>query len=289
MKKIAIIPNVDKDIGLTDTKKVIHILEKFGAEIMLSAATAQKLGFEGQSYAQAALYENADLVIALGGDGTLLNVARHTAFKNVPVLGINLGHLGFLVELEKDDLESCFKKLFDGEYCIDNRMMIEASLNRGSMTIDTLVALNDVGVTRGAFSRIINLKIYVNEQFVDCYPADGIIISTPTGSTAYSLSAGGPIVDPNMQLIIVTPICPHTLHSRSIIVPADKTISIHVEEAHLHDAVITVDGQQGYKLQPKDIITIKKASCEAQLLRINNRCFYDVLRKKLTERGIKHK
>lgn len=286
MERIAIVPNIEKDEELKDTKKVMKILQKFSVQILLSQQIAKKVDFPGKSYSQAEIYSEADLVIVLGGDGTLLNVARHAAFQGVPILGINLGRLGFLVELEKENLERFFQKLFNGEYTIDHRMMIEASLIRGSMTIDTFVALNDIGITRGALSRITNLKVFVDDQFVDFYPADGIVMSTPTGSTAYSLSAGGPIVDPNMSLILITPICPHTLHSRSIIVPDNKIISVHIEDVYHHDAVITVDGQQGYKLQPKDIINIKKAPCTAKLVRISNRSFYDVLRMKLTERGI---
>jgi NAD+ kinase len=167
-------------------------------------------------------------------------------------------------------------------------MMIEGTLCRGSMSLDTFVALNDIGITRGSFSRIINLKVFVDTQFVDYFTADGIVVSTPTGSTAYSLSAGGPIVHPNMDLIMVTPVCPHTLHSRSFIVPEDRMICVHIEDAY-QDAMITVDGQQGYRVQPKDIITIKKASYVTKLVRISNMNFYDVLRKKLTERGVKNR
>ncbi|MDK2798690.1 MAG: kinase [Clostridiales bacterium] len=287
MKKILIIPNIDKDKELQNTKKVIDLVKKFNKEVLISEQVAKMIKTDNDGRKLSELYSEADLVIVLGGDGTLLNVARHTAPYNIPLLGINLGHLGFLVELEKNNLGKFFDKLFAGDYTIDYRMMIEGTLLRGSMTLDTFIALNDIGITRGAFSRIIDLKIFVNEQFVDFYPADGIVISTPTGSTAYSLSAGGPIVDPNMGLIMITPICPHTLHSRSIIVPDNKVISVHLIDAHYHDAMITVDGQKGYKLQPKDIITIKRASYVIPLIRINNRSFYDVLRKKLTERGIK--
>lgn len=288
MKRISVIPNIDKDKELQNTKKVIELIEKFNKEVLVSEQIAKALKLDKIGCKQTELYSNTDLVIVLGGDGTLLNGARHTAPFGIPILGINLGHLGFLVELEKNNLEQFFKKLFAGEYTIDHRMMIEGTLFRGGMALDTFIALNDIGITRGSFSRIINLKIFVNEQFVDFFPADGIVVSTPTGSTAYSLSAGGPIVDPNMNMIMVTPICPHTLQSRSIIVPDDKIINVHVEDAYHHDAMITVDGQQGYKLQPKDIITIKKSTYVTRLVRISNRSFYDVLRRKLTERGIKN-
>ncbi len=193
-----------------------------------------------------------------------------------------------MAELEKNNIEEHFDRLFAGDYIIDSRMMIEGKLIREGAIIETFTALNDIGATRGAFSRIINLKVFIEKQFVDYYAADGIIVSTPTGSTAYSLSAGGPIADPNMNLILVTPVCPHTLHARSIIVPDYKEVSINVEDLHNHDAFITVDGQQGYNLMSNDMITIKKASYSAKLVRIINRNFYDVLREKLAERGVKH-
>ncbi len=286
MKKITVIPNIYKDKELTHTRKVIGIINKFGGQVLLSENVAKSLMLPDNAYQESELYNKADLVLVLGGDGTLLNVARRTAFYGTPILGINLGHLGFLVELEKNNLEEFFEKLFADDYTINERMMLEASLVRESMTIDSFLALNDIGITRGAFSRIINLKLFVDNQFVDDYRADGLIIATPTGSTAYSLSAGGPIVDPNMSILMATPICPHTLHARSIIIPDNKTMSIHIGNDYFHDAMLTVDGQQGCKLKQKDIIKIEKSKCTARLVRINNTSFYDVLRKKLSERGV---
>lgn len=287
MKKISVVPNIEKDKDLSNTKKVIDLLEKYDKEIVLSEQIANTLGLKKYACDQSALYKGSDLLVVLGGDGTLLNGARHAAPFDVPILGINLGHLGFLVELENDNLEQFFIKLFEGDYTIDHRMMIEGTLSRNSMPLDTFVALNDIGITRGSFSRIITLQVFVDGHFVDDYTADGIIVSTPTGSTAYSLSAGGPIVHPNMNLIMLTPVCPHTLHSRSFIVPEDKVICIHIDGAYNHDSMITVDGQKGYKLQHKDVITVKKAPFVTKLIRINNRNFYDVLRIKLNERGAK--
>ncbi|NLY43562.1 MAG: NAD(+)/NADH kinase [Clostridiaceae bacterium] len=287
MQKISVITNLEKDKDLENTRKVVELLKKFNKEIVLDKHVADLLQIKNGKNEQSELFESVDLAIVLGGDGTLLNVARQAAPYGVPILGINLGNLGFLVELEKDNLEESFKKLFAGEYMIDQRMMIEGTLYREGKALDTFIALNDIGVTRGSLSRIITLKIFVNDQFVDFFTADGVVVSTPTGSTAYSLSAGGPIVDPDMSIILITPICPHTLHSRSIIVPEDKSIYVHIADVHQHDAMITVDGQQGYKLQPKDIIAIKKSSDFTRLIRIYQRSFYDVLRRKLTERGVR--
>jgi len=287
MKNIAIVPNIVKDRDLVHTKRVINIVKKFNANIMVSEKVASDVNLSINGYKEKDLYSKPDLVIVLGGDGTLLNTARQAAPNNIPILGINLGQLGFLVELENRNLEDFFEKLFSGDYTIDSRMMIEAELIRNGKRIERFTALNDIVVTRGAFSRIINLNVFVDNQYVDLYPADGIVAATPTGSTAYSLSAGGPIVDPDMSVIILTPICPHTLHSRSIIIPDNKTLSIHIEEPFSMDAMVTMDGQQGYKLQVKDIIEIKKAPYETKLLRISKRNFYGLLRQKMTERRIK--
>lgn len=285
MQNIAIMPNLDKDKQLVNTKRVFQIIKKYKKNVLITEKIAKLIGYDGEVSTQSDIFNNSDLVIVLGGDGTLLNVARHTAINSIPVVGINLGHLGFLVELEKDELDIFFEKIFNGDYIIETRLMVEGSLIRGGMTMDTFIALNDIGITRGAFSRIITLKVSIDEEYLDSYPADGIIVSTPTGSTGYSLSAGGPIVDPNMDLLMVTPVCPHTLQSRSIVVAEDKTIYISVENPYYHDAVITVDGQQGYKIQPDDMVVIKKSIYRAHLLRVTHRSFYNILRQKLAERG----
>ncbi len=285
MKRIAIVANTCKDKELIDTRKIIEILQKYDVEIFLDEEIIASMNTDVEVLNNISIDVGIDLVIVLGGDGTLLHNARRFATAGTPILGINYGRLGFLAELEKNSIEEYFDKLFTGAYIIDSRMMIEGKLIRDGNVIETFIALNDIGVTRGAFSRIINLEVFIDRQFVDYYAADGIIVSTPTGSTAYSLSAGGPIADPNMSLILITPICPHTLHARSIIVPDYKEVSIQLEDLHSHDAFITVDGQQGYNLMSNDIITIKKASYSAKLIRIINRNFYDVLREKLAERG----
>ncbi len=284
MKQVSIITNMDKDKDLKITKQVISILDKFNTKIVMNEDICDILKISKYKIAEQRLYSEPDFIIVLGGDGTLLNVARQSAEYGTPIIGINLGHLGFLVELENSNLESSFEKIFSDNYTIDTRMMIEGTLYREDKPIDTFIALNDIGITRDSFSRIINLKVFVDNNFVDSFPADGIVVSTPTGSTAYSLSAGGPIIDPSMNLLMITPICPHTLHSRSIIVPDNKTINIHVEDSYKHDAMITVDGQHGFTLEASDIIAIKKSTYITKLIRTEDRSFYSILRKKLSER-----
>ena len=270
IKKVAVIPNIEKDPKLNMTEKIVALLNEYEISVLIGDKISLVKDYINTIFLpEEEVFSQAELIIVLGGDGTLLNVARKAAPYNVPILGINLGHLGFLTELEENNLNESFEKIINGKYNIDNRMMICAELRRNNTLIENFIALNDIGITRGSFSRIINLKVYVDNKFLDFFPADGIIASTPTGSTAYSLSAGGPIVDPNMSMILITPICPHTLHSRSIIVPDNKVVDVHIQDAYKHDAMITVDGQQGYKLSPGDIITIRKSPYVTNLVRVS--------------------
>ena len=229
------------------------------------------------------LKENIDMAITLGGDGTLLNVARKLAPFQVPILGINLGHLGYLTEIELTDLYTDLECLKRKEYFLEHRMMLEASIIRQKEMIKKYLALNDVVVSKGPFARLIWIKVSSNDNYLDTYPADGIIISTPTGSTAYSLSAGGPIINPSMELLLLNPICPHSLRSRPIILSKDEIIKIEPDPLEDSDAILTVDGQKGFQLLAGDEVIVKKSKFYTRLIKIKKRYFYDVLRKKLTE------
>lgn len=283
MKKIGIIPNIHKDKDLEATKAVVKWLLEHDSVPYLNEIIASKIGYLEYGKKSAEIYSECDVIITLGGDGTILNVARLCAPFSTPILGINLGHLGFLAEVDNSDIFSSLERLYMGKYTIDKRMMIEASVIKNDMEIVNFRALNDIVVTRGAFSRMVHLKAYVNENYLDTYLSDGVIISSPTGSTAYSLSAGGPIVYPNVELLVITPICPHTLYSRSIIVSAQDVIKLEIDDEN-QDIMITTDGQQGYKLSYRDVIYIKKSNEYANLIRIKNTNFFDLLRNKLTER-----
>ena len=204
------------------------------------------------------------------------------AFYKIPILGINMGNLGFLTEIELSDLYTDLAYLKTQNYNIDIRMMLDAHVYRGSKVLKRFLALNDVVVTKGPFARLIRLKTYASDSYIDTYPADGIIISTPTGSTAYSLSAGGPIINPDMSLLLLTPICPHTLQSRSIILSEDDIIRVEFLAEH-PEVLLTVDGQQGYKLQPGDQVIVKKSNISTRLIRLKKRSFYDA-KEKLREK-----
>ena len=195
---------------------------------------------------------------------------------------MNLGRLGFLTEVELENLYTAMEKIFAEEYTIEKRMMLEAAVINNNVQVETFYGLNDVVISKGAFARIIRLKTYIDGHYLDSYSADGIIISSPTGSTAYSLSAGGPIVNPQNSLLIVTPISPHTLHARSIIVSDKEKVCVEVEGGD-NEVVLTIDGQQGYKVKNEDKVVVSKADFYANFVKLNNRTFYDVLRNKLSE------
>ena len=199
------------------------------------------------------------------------------------MLGINLGHLGFLTEVEAEDMYSALELIVSGEYEIEKRMMLVAIVEKDGIQLEKAIALNDVGITKGPFSRIINLGVYVNNTFVDLYSADGIIVSSPTGSTAYSLSAGGPIVSPDLQVLIITPVCPHTLHSRSIVISNEDLVKIEICKNNT-EVMLTLDGQQGYKVKSGDVVTIRQSKYFTSLVKLKDRSFYQVLRQKMSER-----
>ena len=224
---------------------------------------------------------HADAVLVLGGDGTILSVAAEVSKRNIPIIGINLGRLGFLSSIEPDELEEGLNKLFAGEYVIEERLMLEAKLAGG----EEATALNDVVITRAnAYLKIVDLDVYIDDEYVDDFKADGIIISTPTGSTAYSLSAGGPIVDPSVESMIITPICPHKMYCRTIIAPPDKTITVKCKVASGDDAVVAADSTILGKLCPDDSVTVKAASVKLKLIRLNGNQFFGALRKKLMKK-----
>ncbi|NPV90379.1 MAG: NAD(+)/NADH kinase [Firmicutes bacterium] len=223
-----------------------------------------------------------DGVIVLGGDGTLLRTARWVAAKGVPILGVNLGRLGFLTELEKMNMYEGLEAFLRGEYRIEERMMMETRLTRDQQVISATRSLNDVVIHRGPLARIIAVEAYIDGQYFTAYEGDGVIVSTPTGSTAYSLSAGGPIVSPTAPVMLVTPICPHTFYSRPLVISAEQRIKIILQPG-FDTVMLTIDGQQGIHLEAKDEIDIFQSQVNTRLIKISGRHFFDVLREKLTQ------
>jgi len=223
----------------------------------------------------------SDLLIVLGGDGTLLSAARMPGAESVPILAVNLGGLGFLTEIRIEETTRIIEQFLAGDYCLDQRMMLEATLIKSDGTPSaSFRALNDVVVNKGALARIMDLETSVNDSFVNTFKADGLIICTPTGSTGYSLSAGGPIVYPSLHLIVLTPICPHTLTNRPIILPDDSTIKVTLRSEG-EDVFVTVDGQVGIRMNAGDSIMAQKSSTTISLIKTPFRNYFEVLKQKL--------
>ncbi|NLN49586.1 MAG: NAD(+)/NADH kinase [Clostridiales bacterium] len=281
--KIGIVPNIEKDYNLELTANIHKWLLERNVEVLLDDVISKELKRPVLGLGDSGIYSQSDVIIVLGGDGTLLKVARQSAPYNVPLFGINLGFLGFLTEVETSDMYPALETLISGEYEIEKRLMLLATVEEDGVELEKSVALNDVGITKGPFSRIISLGIYINDDFVDLYSADGVIISSPTGSTAYSLSAGGPIVSPDLEVLIITPICPHVLNSRPIVVSNKDIVKIEVCFNNM-EVMLTLDGQQGYKVNPGDIVTVRQSQYFTNLIKLKDRSFFQVLRQKMSER-----
>jgi NAD+ kinase len=234
----------------------------------------------GVSYTKKQLAAKADLIISLGGDGTLLNIAPLVERPEVPILGVNLGGLGFITEVAVDELEPVLTKTLEGDYESEKRMTLEIRVHGQKGRLHRFRVLNDAVIAKGARSRIIDLETYVGDDYLCTYRADGLILSTPTGSTAYSLAAGGPILEPALGAIILSPICPHTLTHRPIVVPSRATI--HVTLRSFGDTVIlTPDGQQGVRLNNGDQVEARDYGQPVSLIKLPSRSYYEILRNKL--------
>ncbi|MGH7447777.1 MAG: NAD(+)/NADH kinase, partial [Longimicrobiales bacterium] len=232
---------------------------------------------------------DVDLLITLGGDGTMLRGARMVAANHTPVLGINLGHLGFLTSVALADLSLGLEALFHGNYWLDVRSTLEARVTGADGSAgDTFIAINDAVLHKGGFARVIRLAVHVgpDQQEVGTYTADGIILATSTGSTAYSLSAGGPIVVPSMDCIIATPICPHTLVVRPLVLPMDLQLTI-TPLSGIEEVILTVDGQDGAELRPGDHLAVRRGAPTVPLIRLAGQNFFSTLRRKL-HWGLEH-
>lgn len=229
-----------------------------------------------------------DLLLTLGGDGTLLRGARHVAPYRTPVLGVNLGYLGFLTSVAPAELRLALERVLAGDYWLDRRFTLDARvLHDGQAVGPAYTALNDAVLHKGGFARVVRLAVYVGgeHEMVGSYSADGIIVSTPTGSTAYSLSAGGPIVVPTVDCILATPICPHTLAVRPLVVPAAAEIAVEVLTPS-EEIILTIDGQEGATLQPGDRVVVRRGDAEVPLVRLPGQSFFSTLRRKLHWGGI---
>ena len=252
-------------------------LKQRGKKVLVENGIARTGGISCTKKEMAA---KAELIVSLGGDGTLLNIAPLVERPDVPILGVNMGGLGFITEVAVDELESILIKTLDGDYEVEKRMTLEIRVHSRKRKLHKFRVLNDAVITKGARSRIIDLETYVGEDYLCTYRADGLIISTPTGSTAYSLAAGGPILEPALGAIILSPICPHTLTNRPIVVPSKAAVRVTLRS--FGDTVIlSPDGQQGVRLNNGDKVEARDYGLPVSLIKIPSRSYYEILRGKL--------
>jgi NAD+ kinase len=257
-------------------KKVEVYVEQEMAKFFNSSPSGPPLNFiERKDFPS-----HVEMIIVLGGDGTLLSVARQVWDHNIPILGVNLGGLGFLTEIHLEELYRILERILQGDFKTDEREVLDASVIRKAEKITEFTILNDAVINKGALARIIELETTVNGEYLSTFRSDGLIISTPTGSTAYNLSAGGPIVYPSVHTIIITPICPHTLTNRPIIMPDDVEIRILLKSKH-QEVILTLDGQQGFPLEFEDVVEVRKAEGRILLIKSPYRHYFEVLREKL--------
>lgn len=274
IKKAGFVLRPDSPDILPLYKEIRSKFEERWIEVLLDHQSAEMVGLEGVEFDE--MCHAVDLLVSLGGDGTLLSVVRRSYGHDKPVLGINAGNLGFLADIPIDCVDAMIDRLLLGDYRIDDRMMIEGYIESENEKKD-FYAFNDVVITRPTVSHMVKLDAFINEDWFNTYRGDGLIISTPTGSTAYNLSLGGPIVYPLSKVFIMTPVAPHSLTQRPIVVPHDFTIKLSSPEV----LIVMIDGQDNYKLKPGERLVIKGAAMSAKLLHKKEHSYFGVLREKL--------
>lgn len=270
--KVAVLPNLDKRGSAEVVQKLGAILKNEDIEGFLPENIS---GADFKHLPEEQLYKTADVIITIGGDGTIIRYAKRAAFEDKPVLGINAGRMGYLANIEQNEL-GLISKLKTGEYFVENRMMLSVSVVENGKKLAEYNALNDAVITSGFISRIIDISVAVGKDYIS-YRADGLIISTPTGSTAYSMSAGGPIIDPLTQNMCITPICSHSLSAKPILLGAENTVKLKAYSKKRTDIFLTVDGRKVSAVRPYTEIYVKKSKQTAKLLRLNDRSFYKTL------------
>lgn len=284
MNQFYIIANSEKDKDLETTKQIYDYLTAHGKSCTVREYQEME-GYPATGYTNADwIPQGTECILVLGGDGTLIQAARDTVERRIPLLGINLGNLGYLAEIEKSGVLDAMDSLMADVYTLEPRMMLEGSVCRKAEGTVHNLALNDIVVNRAGALRVIDYEIYVNGEFLNRYSADGIIVSTPTGSTGYSLSAGGPIVSPMASMIVVTPICPHTLTARSIVLSGEDQVAIRLgsgRRTQQEEAFATFDGEVSVPIATGDYVEIRKSEKTADILKISKISFLEVLRNKM--------
>jgi len=279
MKKIGVIVKSQHPMSRDALSGVKDWLTARGIEVLLDAAMAKIVGASSDMTPQEVVAQ-ADMVVVMGGDGTLLAVARLIGERDIPILGVNFGGLGFLTDITFEELYPTLEAILAGDFRTEERFKIDIDLVRGGKVVETHTGLNDVVINRGHLARMLNLKISVDDIFVTNYRADGLIISTPTGSTAYSLAAAGPIIYPTTEAIVLAPICPHNLTNRPIVLPDKVSVQVALNTRE-EDVMVTVDGQVGFPLYHGDQIAVRKSLSKTTIVQSFKKNYYQVLREKL--------
>jgi len=277
MKKIGIIAKEGEPEAVKAIKEFIDLLKGRGCTFYVEKDVAEALKIDG--YPRKKIPSKSEIIIVFGGDGTLLSVARLVGNSGVPILGVNLGGLGFIAQLSRDEIRDNIDMVFSEKSCFEERIMLLADVYRRGRKVIQNNAFNDVVLNKSALSRMFEIDIRINNQYVTTFRVDGLIVSTPTGSTGHSLSAGGPIMYPTLESFLMTPICPHTLTSRPIVLPDTFILEESIKNGE--DIYLTLDGQEGFPLEVKDKVRIKKADYKTKFLVLNDKDYFKILRTKL--------
>jgi NAD+ kinase len=281
IRTVGIIVKRNRRAALRLAGELTRWLERRRREVLLDVESSAALGVPNGA-GKREIMERADLVVVLGGDGTLLSVARLTGRREVPIVGVNLGGLGFLTDVRPDEIFDDLERILSGRFRVERRTMLRTAVVRGGRTIRRFQAFNDVVINKGALARIIQLDTEVDGEPLTIFRADGLILATPTGSTAYSLSAGGPVVDPSLGVLLVSPICPHTLTNRPIVLPDHARVRVTVRLSQQNEEVVlTIDGQEGMPLETGDVVEARRARNHVTLVRSPAHTFFALLRTKL--------
>ncbi len=279
MTRIGIVCKPKKEMAETALLRLVEWLEKRRLDVILDRDSAALIG-RSSPYPREEIPGQAHLLVVLGGDGTMLSMARDAVGLDVPILGVNLGSLGFLTEVPQDHLYAALERIFAGEHGIDVRPLLRGRVLREGDPVFSKEALNDIVIAKGALARIIELEAYVDGRFVTTYRADGLILSSPTGSTGHSISAGGPILMPSLPAIILNPICPFTLSNRPLVLPDSVSVTV-VLKTHGQDVHVTMDGQVGCPLEPQDVVEVQKSPHDVRLIKLPENDYFSLLRNKL--------
>lgn len=275
---VGVICKEDNPEALALSERVIRWVGDNGLACLVEDHIADFLGMPHTSD----VWLNSDVLVVLGGDGTILRATRMSMPRKVPILGVHMGYLGFLTEVTEDEIVQSLEDMKAGRYVLDERTMLDVRLLRQDGIVASQYVLNDMVINKGALARIIDMEVWTNDAFITRYWADGLIVSTPTGSTAYNLAAGGPIVHPHVSAIILNPICPHVLSNRSIVLPDSQEVIIVVKSGKASDNIyLTLDGQKGHPLLADDRIKVRRGSTKAVMVRFPQRSYFEILRSKL--------